>query len=179
MLVDAIGIVRQIGEVSQITTKMTQKQTNKRDVIIVDMTMHAVRITLWGRQAEEASSADWVVDESVLAIKGAKVSDFNGRTLSTMSSSIITLNPDIKESHELRGWHDTVGCRTPLADLVSVSTPSGSSSFTATATGSTVGAGIEHGSAGLESRKFICQIREENLGQQLDKVRENDKSADL
>ena len=40
----------------------------------------------------------------VVAIKGAKVSDFGGRSLSILNSSIFHVNPDIPEAHELRGW---------------------------------------------------------------------------
>lgn len=40
----------------------------------------------------------------VLALKNAKVGDFNGRTLSTVSSSILTLDPDIPEAGALRHW---------------------------------------------------------------------------
>ena len=40
----------------------------------------------------------------VLAVKNAKIGDFNGRTLSTVSSSILTLDPDIPEAGALRHW---------------------------------------------------------------------------
>ena len=60
----------------------------------------------------------------VVAVKGCKLQEFNGgeckvilegtvkvmhftfvgRTVSVLFSSIVTLNPDIPESHELKGW---------------------------------------------------------------------------
>jgi len=40
----------------------------------------------------------------VIAIKGAKVSDFGGRSLSILGSSVFNLNPDLPESHEVKGW---------------------------------------------------------------------------
>ncbi len=40
----------------------------------------------------------------VLAVKGAKVSDFNGRTLSTVGSSVVTVDPDAPEAGQLRHW---------------------------------------------------------------------------
>lgn len=42
--------------------------------------------------------------QPVLAIKGARVSDFGGRSLSVLSSSTIIMNPDIPEAYKLRGW---------------------------------------------------------------------------
>ncbi len=40
----------------------------------------------------------------IVAIKNAKVGDYNGRTLSTTSSSSVTLDPDIPEAGHLRQW---------------------------------------------------------------------------
>ena len=40
----------------------------------------------------------------VVAVKGVKVSDFNGVSLSVLNSSVVSLNPDIPEAHQLRGW---------------------------------------------------------------------------
>lgn len=61
---------------------------------------------MWGKQAEEFE------DDSnpIVAVKGAKVSDFNGKSISCLSSSAMLFNPDIPEAHELRGWYDNEGC---------------------------------------------------------------------
>ena len=40
----------------------------------------------------------------VLALKGARIGDFNGRTLSTLGSSSISIDPDIQETAALRQW---------------------------------------------------------------------------
>lgn len=40
----------------------------------------------------------------ILAVKGARVGDFNGRTLSTVSSSNVAIDPDIPEAGTLRHW---------------------------------------------------------------------------
>lgn len=42
--------------------------------------------------------------QPVMAIKGARVSDFGGRSLSILSSSTVIVNPDIPEAYKLRGW---------------------------------------------------------------------------
>ena len=46
----------------------------------------------------------------MVALKGAKLSDFGGRSLSAMSATVLQVNPDILEAHMLRGWFDNVGC---------------------------------------------------------------------
>lgn len=42
--------------------------------------------------------------QPILAIKGAKLSDFGGRSLSASFSSTLMINPDIPEAYKLRGW---------------------------------------------------------------------------
>ena len=40
----------------------------------------------------------------VLAVKSARVGDFNGKTLSTLNTSLVSLDPDIPEAGMLRNW---------------------------------------------------------------------------
>ena len=47
----------------------------------------------------------------VVAIKGSKVSDFGGRSLSVLMSSTVIVNPDRPEAFQLRGWFDSEGQR--------------------------------------------------------------------
>ena len=44
----------------------------------------------------------------MVAIKGARVSDFGGRSLSMLMSSLLMVDPDIPEAHQLMGWFDNV-----------------------------------------------------------------------
>jgi replication factor A1 len=50
-------------------------QTQKRDLVVVDSTKFSVRLTLWGKQAEQFGAP---VD-SVIAFKGVRVGDFSGK----------------------------------------------------------------------------------------------------
>ncbi|KAG2041899.1 hypothetical protein BDR03DRAFT_997436 [Suillus americanus] len=102
---DVIGVVKEVGPLGEITSKATNRTIPKRDLTIVDMSQYSVRLTLWGKQAEQ-----FAADElSVVAFKGVKVGDFGGRTLSMVSSSIMSISPDIEEAHLLRGWYDGIG----------------------------------------------------------------------
>lgn len=40
----------------------------------------------------------------ILAVKTARVGDFNGKTLSTLNTSLVNLDPDIPEAGALRTW---------------------------------------------------------------------------
>ena len=42
--------------------------------------------------------------QPIMAIKGARLSDFGGRSLSTLFSSVVMMNPDLPEAYKLRGW---------------------------------------------------------------------------
>ena len=70
----------------------------------MDRSGKVVNLTLWRAEAEgfDGSSCP------VIALKGCKVSDFGGRSLSTLFSSLMNIDPDIPEAHQLRGWFDSV-----------------------------------------------------------------------
>lgn len=103
--IDVIGILKDIGEVSQITSKTTSKPYDKRELTLVDNTGFSVRLTIWGNTATTFDAAP----ESVIAFKGVKVSDFGGRSLSLLSSGSMAMDPDIDEAHKLKGWYDAEG----------------------------------------------------------------------
>jgi replication factor A1 len=84
---------------------LTSCQIQKRELTLVDKSEYSVRLTLWGKQAEEYNADDNVV----IAFKGVKVGDFGGRSLSMYSSSTMSINPDIEETFMLRGWFDAIG----------------------------------------------------------------------
>ncbi|KAG5645082.1 hypothetical protein DXG03_007173 [Asterophora parasitica] len=81
------------------------KEIPKRELTLVDQSGYSVRLTLWGKQAEQYNAED----NPVIAFKGVKVGDFGGRSLSMYSSSTMAINPDIDECFTLRGWYDSSG----------------------------------------------------------------------
>lgn len=98
--VDVLGIVKDNGNVDEITSKATSKQIKKRDLTIVDRSGYSCRVTLWGKAAES-----WQETENgVFAFKGAKVGDYGGRSLSMSGGASISANPDIEAAHALQGW---------------------------------------------------------------------------
>jgi len=100
--IDCIGILKEIGETSEIVSKTTSKPYSKRELTIVDTSMHQIRLTIWGNTATSFAAEP----ESVIAFKGLKVSDFGGRSLSLLSSGTMTMDPDIDEAYQLKGWYD-------------------------------------------------------------------------
>ena len=141
-VIDTIGILKEVAEVSEIISKTTQKPYHKRELTLVDNTNFSVRLTIWGNGAQSFEAPL----ESVVAFKGVKVSDFGGRSLSLLSSGTMSIDPDIDEAHMLKGWYEAQGRN---------------DNFTSHAA-----AGGSMGAAGgrQEATKSIIRIKEENLG---------------
>ncbi|KAF9013959.1 hypothetical protein BDQ17DRAFT_1341811 [Cyathus striatus] len=102
---DVIGVVKEASPLSEIISKQTNRSIPKRELTLVDKSGFSVRMTLWGKQAEQYNAEDF----PVIAFKGVKVGDFGGRSLSMFSSSTMQINPDIEECFVLRGWYDSSG----------------------------------------------------------------------
>ncbi|XP_071381373.1 replication protein A 70 kDa DNA-binding subunit-like isoform X2 [Centroberyx affinis] len=99
-IIDVIGVCKSAEEVSRITTK-TSREVSKRALNLMDTTGKVVTVTLWGEEAERFDGSEL----PVVAIKGARLSDFGGRSLSVLFSSTVMVNPDIPEAFRLRAWY--------------------------------------------------------------------------
>ena len=142
--IDVIGIVKSVGECVEFTSK-AGKQLFKRDLVLVDDSLAEVKITLWNEKAKEdyAGYAD-----NVVAIKGCRVSDFNGKSLSSSSSSTYSLNPDIPEAGVLMNWYSSGGNSVAIKSLSS-------------------GGGFGGGGMGeFADRALLSDIKEKELGMQ-------------
>ncbi|XP_047099500.1 replication protein A 70 kDa DNA-binding subunit-like isoform X2 [Schistocerca piceifrons] len=101
-VIDVIGVVKDISSVEDVIVKKRNEREKKREVTIVDQSNTTVKLTLWGTQAEEFSATPGCV----LAVKGAKQSDFGGRrSASVQMWNTVRVNPDIPEAHQLRDWY--------------------------------------------------------------------------
>ncbi|KAH8194655.1 hypothetical protein TruAng_011173 [Truncatella angustata] len=139
--VDIIGVLKEVGETSQITSKNTGKPYDKRELTLVDDSHFSVRVTIWGKTATQFSTQP----ESIVAFKGVKVSDFGGKSLSLLSSGTVSIDPDISEAHRLKGWYDSQGR---------------GEQFNTHQNSASVGAATGR----QDQNKFISQVKDENLG---------------
>ncbi|KAK5612214.1 60S acidic ribosomal protein P1 [Crenichthys baileyi] len=103
-IVDVIGVCKSVDEVTRLTTK-SNREVSKRTLSLMDMSGKLVTVTLWGEEAEKFEGSG----QPIVAIKGAKLSDFGGRSLSASFNSTMMINPDIPEAYKLRGWFDKEG----------------------------------------------------------------------
>ncbi|EST08505.1 Replication factor A, C-terminal [Kalmanozyma brasiliensis GHG001] len=147
---DVIGILDSYGEISEIVSKASQRPVQKRELVLVDQGNRSVRLTLWGKNAETFPNNAGVDEKPVIAFKGVKVGDFGGRSLSMFSSSTMLLNPDITESHVLRGWYDNDGAHAQFQPFTN---------------GAGAGGALAGGAgANMAERRSIAQVKDENLG---------------
>lgn len=140
--IDVIGVLKDVGETSQIVSKTTSKPYDKRELTLVDESGYSVRLTVWGKTATSFDAQP----ESIVAFKGAKVSDFGGRSLSLLASGTMAVDPDIQEAHKLKGWYDSQGR---------------AGAFTSYSNGM---GGAAAAGGRQDPLKTVAQVREENLG---------------
>lgn len=104
-VVDVIGICKGSGTLQTVVRRANNQELKKRDIFLVDRSSSEISLTLWGDQAETFDGSN----NPVVAVKGARVSDFSGVSLSMIGASLLQVNPDIPESRELRGWYSNEG----------------------------------------------------------------------
>ncbi|CCF49608.1 hypothetical protein NDA11_004405 [Ustilago hordei] len=148
---DVIGVLDSYGELSEIVSKASQRPVQKRELTLVDQGGKSVRLTLWGKNAETFPNNAGVDEKPVIAFKGVKVGDFGGRSLSMFSSSTMLINPDITESHVLRGWYDNDGARAQFEAFSNAGVGGGA-------------LGAAGAGGNMAERRTIAQVKDENLG---------------
>jgi replication factor A1 len=97
-VIDVIGICKAVDECVTVISKKTNKELKKRDLHLFDKSLCEVRLTLWNEMAEQF---DCPIN-SVIAVKGAMVGEFNGKTLSALNNTTIQIDPEIPETNLLR-----------------------------------------------------------------------------
>ncbi|CAL9729345.1 replication factor A protein 1 [Monosporozyma unispora] len=102
--VDVIGIIQTVNPHFELTSK-AGKKFDRRDITIVDDSNYSITVGLWNQLALDFN----LPEGSVVAIKGVRVSDFGGKSLTMGFSSTLVPNPEIPEAYDLKGWYDTKG----------------------------------------------------------------------
>lgn len=96
---DVAGVIRKVDDAATITQKTTQKELIKRDVTIVDESEAEIKLTMWGADASNFSAHP----DSVLFIRNAKISDYNGKSLNASMGSSIQIDPKHPVCDQLSG----------------------------------------------------------------------------
>jgi hypothetical protein len=102
-VVDVIGVLREAAPVEEFTAK-SGKDLVKRDLTILDDSNAECKLTLWGVQAR-LETAGWG-ENAIVAVKGVRVSEFNGKSLNSLNSTQMLVNANIPEAEALKTWFE-------------------------------------------------------------------------
>ena len=119
-MADVIGIAYHVGELATIM-KRDGGETTKRSVMIRDNSDAAIEFTLWdphsvelGGQIESLIASG---EKPVIAVKNARVGEFQGKNMGTVGSTSVEINPDREEATEMRIWFDQGGADAQFTSL--------------------------------------------------------------
>jgi replication factor A1 len=145
-ILDVIGVVTYVSPSVPISRK-NGMETLRRILNIKDNSGRTVELTLWGEFCNrEGQKLQEMVDAGVfpiMAVKSGKVNEFSGKSIGSISTTQLFINPDFPEAQSLRIWFDQVG-----KDSASLS----------------ISKDITHGGPKNEIRKTVSQIKDEGLG---------------
>ncbi|KAF8107604.1 hypothetical protein N665_0119s0067 [Sinapis alba] len=144
-IIDVIGVVSSISPTGTIMKKIGT-ETQKRSLQLKDMSGRSVEVTMWGNFCNaEGQKLQSLCDSGgfpVLAVKAGRISEFNGKAVSTIGSSQLFIEPDLAEARKLKEWFEREGRSAPCISI--------SREFS--------------GSGRVDIRKTISQIKDEKLG---------------
>nr|XP_043638626.1 replication protein A 70 kDa DNA-binding subunit A-like [Erigeron canadensis] len=119
-ILDIIGVVYKITPSASIQRK-NGTETQKRTLELKDMSGTSVELTLWGNFCnKEGQTLQTMCDSGVfpvLAVKAARVNEFNGKSVGTIATSQICIEPDSSEALRLKAWYDDCGSKTTSVSL--------------------------------------------------------------
>ena len=90
--------------------------TGKRTAKIADDSGKSIEITIWGGQAEKFPEED----AQVVAFKGARVTEWNEKSLGTNSGTSFEVNPDQEAATRLKEWFENGGAASTQSLSVSM-----------------------------------------------------------
>lgn len=102
--VDIIGVVLVVNKAVSVLNTKTQRRILKRTMILCDSSNASIELSLWDDQAQEYDETK-IMKESIIGVKGARVSDFGGKSICLQGTIDINLNG--VEVNELIQWWRT------------------------------------------------------------------------
>ena len=100
--VDVCAIVTKVNELTTIQSQKTQKSLRKRTLVLCDESNKSVEMTLWETDAVKFDEQK-LQNYPIVAIKGARVSDFGGKSLNCRGNIVIAPFKEPK-AVSLRSW---------------------------------------------------------------------------
>lgn len=110
---DVVGVVTDIGPLSEIVIRSTNEPCARRSITIIDDSNTSVELTLWRSQAETFLTEDAIDRHPIILLRNAVRGDFGGVSLNVSRMTTLELDPvNIPEANQLRAWFDSGGPKT-------------------------------------------------------------------
>ena len=108
-LIDVLGVVTGVSELSAVLRKKDNASLQKRELTLLDSTCKTVRLTLWGELAEKTGAELASLPSPVVAFKAIRLGDYNGVSLSSLEKTVFVLEPQGASADALRAWYAAEG----------------------------------------------------------------------
>ncbi|EFJ46650.1 hypothetical protein VOLCADRAFT_105399 [Volvox carteri f. nagariensis] len=110
MPVDVMGVVLALGPLGTVKRKADSSELPRRDITLGDMSCKSVVLTLWGDNASAfAGQLEGQEGKVVMQVTHVRVTDFNGCSVSSLTKSVVSLNPEGSGAAQLLTWYSTAG----------------------------------------------------------------------
>lgn len=74
-------------------------------ISIADESCYSIQVCLWAEQGHKFNQVD---DHPVIAIKGARVVEYNGKSLNVSEETYITIDPALNRTDDLKRWWESL-----------------------------------------------------------------------
>ena len=102
---DVLGIVKEVSPIVEFSSK-AGKMLTKLEFVLVDESNSSIPVTCWGEKAQAFEATISSIQNPVLGIKYATVSDWGGKSLTTSYETQFLFEPDTPEVEDLKSWFD-------------------------------------------------------------------------
>eukprot|EP00466_Bigelowiella_natans_P016781 jgi/Bigna1/89146/estExt_fgenesh1_pg.C_440092 len=103
-VVNVIGVVTNYSEERTVRTK-NNSELKCRKLTLADDSNAAIDIAVWGDR--DQLTDEILSDKPIISVTGCRVSEWDGRSLSSSSASDIIVNPESKAAKRIREWNES------------------------------------------------------------------------
>jgi replication factor A1 len=100
--VDVLGVITYTSDTESIKLK-DGTMKDKKTVVLADQSMCSISITIWG---EEPCRSYQFTYGQVVAFKGARISEYNGKSLNAESKQGIFIKVDHPDVTKVKHWFE-------------------------------------------------------------------------
>lgn len=102
-MIDVIGVITECQGPTQIQIKSTGEFRDKMTITLSDDTNISIGATIWGEGCKDAK----YVEGCIIAVKGARISDYGGKSLNIGDNCVIEFDPQNEKRYQaIQQWYE-------------------------------------------------------------------------